>query len=537
MKMIRYHSALSKIKSRLMLSVGFLFLSSLYVVCARPAFSQSSLDSLDKAFLKHTSISDRLSDAQILSKLNKIRSSFLVEAQEMSLQDCLVTGLRQNVQLVTAYESIKQYQYQKLATQLQNIPTISIDVEPLWGRLYEYTSTEMYQSAIPLTFNGNYEVFDSKSQSYTITRSKAYYPYLTLDWTFFQPAVWAQVSSDSSLVAAQKLAFDVTARSAILSIQQSYFQLQASKALVDAYEKIYQLNAEQVILVESKFNAGLVDIGVVEQAKSQLYSQTSQLISYYEKYLQDAASLSFQMNSSDGLVVLPIDELEKSSSWPLTLDQTIAQALELREEIKKYIEMEKSYIWQARAAIRKYLPVFSFQVNYDGEILKGKSQSSPLPPLKQKYTYDSTTYGIYLTWDIFDGGVSAAEAAAYRSQARQQKSDAEYQRLQVREQIRKTYAKYNTSSLNVINSTKNFQAAKASYAVQIARFDVGLSDMTSIIQSIQLLGDSIQTKIEALRSYNQSIAELYRYSSEWPDGIQNIVSERMKNLSGLKHSP
>ena len=133
MKMIRYHSALIKITSRLMLSAGLLFLSSLYVVCARPALSQGTLDSLDKAFLEHTSTSDRVSDAEILSKLNKIRSSFLVEAQEMSLQDCLVTGLRQNVQLVTAYESIKQNQNQKLATQLQNIPTISIDVEPLWG--------------------------------------------------------------------------------------------------------------------------------------------------------------------------------------------------------------------------------------------------------------------------------------------------------------------------------------------------------------------------------------------------------------------
>ena len=99
-----------------------------------------------------------------------------------------------------------------------------------------------------------------------------------------------------------------------------------------------------------------------------------------------------------------------------------------------------------------------------------------------------------MTWDIFDGGVSATEAAAYRSQARQQKGDAEYQRLQVREQIRQTYAKYNTSNLNVINSTKNYMAAKASYAVQIARFNVGLSDMTSIVQSIQLLGDSIQSK-------------------------------------------
>ena len=535
--MIMHLPAVKKILSRLTLSAGLILFGGLYVVCPRPASSQSSLDALDKVFDQHLSTPDRLSDDQILSKLNKIRSSFFVEAQKMSLQDCLLIGLRQNVQLVSAYESIKQYQYQKLATQLQNLPTLSVDIEPLWGRLHEYTSTEMYQSAIPITLNGKYEVFDSQSQSYTITRSNAYYPYLTLDWAFFQPANWAQASSASSLVAAQKLAFDVTARSVILNIQQSYFQLQASKALVDAYEKIYKLNAEQVIIVESKFNSGLVDIGVVEQAKTQLYSQTSQLISYYQKYLQDAASLSFQMNSSDGLVVLPIDNLEQSSSWALSLPQTISQALELREEIKKYIEMEKSYIWQARAAIRKYLPVFSFQVNYDGEIQKGKYQSSPLPPLKQKYTYDSTTYGIYFSWDIFDGGVSAAEASGYRAQARQQKSDAEYQRLKVLEQIRQTYGKYKTSNLNAINSTRNLEAAKASYAVQIARFNVGLSDMTSIIQSIQLLGDAIETKIEALRAYNQSIAELYRYSAEWPDGMQSIISERFKHFSSLKHSP
>ena len=152
------------------------------------------------------------------------------------------------------------------------MPTLSISIEPLWGRVHDYESTDKYQSAVPTKIppNGKFKVLNEKSNTFTLTRERTFSPYLILDWSFFQPALWAQVNSDSAQVAAQQLAFDVTARSAILNIQQSYFRLLASKALVNAYEKIYKLNAEQVVLVESKFNAGLVNIGVVEQAKSQL---------------------------------------------------------------------------------------------------------------------------------------------------------------------------------------------------------------------------------------------------------------------------
>ena len=87
------------------------------------------------------------------------------------------------------------------------------------------------------------------------------------------------------------------------------------------------------------------------------------------------------------------------------------------------------------------------------------------------------------------------------------------------------------SNINVENATKNLKAAKASYAVQVSRFDVGLSDMTSIIQAIQLLGTAIQARVDALRSYNDSVAELYRYSAEWPDGIKLVVDERMQDLN------
>ena len=468
---------------------------------------------------------------KILSRLTQLRSVLEAKSKVRSLQECLTIGLRQNMQLAAGYSSIQQQQYTKLALQRRNLPTLSLSAEPLFlGQIHDYDSTTTYGVVMP-NQRGKYTVLDEKVIDSNSTRGHIrFVPQLTLTWSFFQPALWANIQSQSAFVVREQLAFDITARNAVLQIQESYYQLQSSKALVDAYEEIFQLNSEQVELVSSKYKAGLVDVGVLEQAKTQFYAQASDLIGYYEQYLQDAAELAFALNEPDELIITPDGKMKQTSAWKESLEDTVKQALDLREEIKQYLESENAYAWKARSAIRKYLPMFSFELYFSGDYSRGTQKNYPAPKLDQKLTSETTSVGLNLSWSFFDGGVAAAEASSYKAEARQAKYEAEYTSMQVREQVRKSYAKYKLSGLNLINSEANLKAAKNAYVVQVARFRVGLSDMTSIVQSIQLLGDAIQTRVDALLAYNESVAELYRYSAQWPDGIQLLVAQRQEAL-------
>jgi hypothetical protein len=47
---------------------------------------------------------------------------------------------------------------------------------------------------------------------------------------------------------------------------------------------------------------------------------------------------------------------------------------------------------------------------------------------------------------------------------------------------------------------------------------------------MQLLGQAEEAQISALQSYNNSVAELYRYSARWPNGINLLVEQQKRVL-------
>ena len=108
--------------------------------------------------------------------------------------------------------------------------------------------------------------------------------------------------------------------------------------------------------------------------------------------------------------------------------------------------------------------------------------------------------------------------------------EAEYSRYTVREQVRKSYASYKMSILDLLNTKDNLDAAENSLAVNRSRFSVGLSDITTLVQGMQLLGQATENHIKALLQHNQSVAELYRYSAIWPEGIESLINERKQEL-------
>lgn len=498
-------------------------------ISASSANPDSSTSTSTSAFDQDTSISisSSLVDAQkLVAQLDQIRSKFDRMTEVYPLQKCLQLGLKQNLLLSAGYASIQQQNYTKLSMQLENLPTISIgSVSPFLGKIHTYNSDTTYQQIVP-NQNEQITVVEDTTISSDSFRAKQFGPQITLTWSFFQPALWASIEAQGAVVSQEQLAFDVTARSAVLQIQQAYYQLQASKLLIDAYEKIFNLNAQQVDLVESKFAVGLVNIGSVDQAKTQFYSQASELIQYYNQYFEDSAKLAFALNQPNDLIILPDRPLSQASTWTQSLDSTMEQALAIREEIKKYLESERSAIWNARAAVLKYLPTLSFEANYYGEYQNGTYQQYPYPKVDRDSVYESTSFGLNFSWDIFDGGVSAANAMSYKAEARNAYFMAEHTKIQVREQVRTAYSKFKLSDIKLNNSILNLKAAEQSYAAQLARYKVGLSDMTSIVQSIQQLGEAIQSKTNALLDFNDSVAELYRYSAQWPDGVEIFVENK-----------
>ncbi len=462
----------------------------------------------------------------IRQRLISLKKRLELNSVRRTLNECLQLGVQQNMQLAAAYATIQQQEYTLTSVKRQYLPTLNLtSLPPFLGAVQTQSSATQFQQII-VNPNGTSQVINDSVSSSSNQNYNQFAPYITLSWSFFQPSLLASINAQKAQVQRQRLVFDVTARSAVLSIQQAYFKLQASKSLIDSFERIYQINLEQVDYVQERQKAGLSNIGAVEQARAQLYAQMNQLISYYEDYLKNAASLALAMNEPTDLIILPEDQLAESGSWTKSLQDTIDQALSLREEIKGYLQSESALKWNARAAMRKYLPTFMLQGFYYGLYNKGVADS--MVNYESFYTFKALGLGI--TWNIFDGGVAAAQSQALKAESRNARYQAEYEKYQVREQIKMTYSAYNTAILSLQNARANLEAANETLKVNRARFTVGLTDITSIVQSMQLLGQASESYSNSLLQYNNSVVELYRYSAEWPEAVVTPLAEKVKQL-------
>lgn len=483
---------------------------------------------INSLFDSSQSLSPSLEDHsnKLISELNFIRSSFNQNSRKLSLAVCLKDGIQNNHQLASAYATIQQYEYSLIATKRGFFPSLNLSsLPPFLGRVY--ASNTSRQQINKTTVNPNGTVSDSTSADSSNSQEEymQFAPYLTFSWSFFQPSLSASISSANASLIQQRLAFDVSARSAILDLQQSYFKLQSSASLIESFENIYLINLEQVKYVEARQKAGLIDIGAVDQAKSQLYSQASELIGYYSDYLNNSSVLALAMNIPGDVIIVPSDDFTLVGEWDESISETIDHALAMREEIKEFIESANSSIWSARAAIRSYLPQLMLQGVAYSEYEKGSADG-----LSFREQTGNASIGLGITWDIFDGGVKAAEASSYRSSAKSEQQKAEYTKDKIKQQIRQAYSIYTTSALALQNAHLNLSASTNSIKVNKSRFSVGLGDITSIIQSMQLLGQATRQYNKAILNHNNSVAELFRYSATWPGQTESIVLQTVDNL-------
>jgi outer membrane protein TolC len=81
------------------------------------------------------------------------------------------------------------------------------------------------------------------------------------------------------------------------------------------------------------------------------------------------------------------------------------------------------------------------------------------------------------------------------------------------------------------------QAARESYRSAVlaqdaarARFDVGVGDITSVIQAVTQLSTASNQLAGAIFNYNSSISQLYRYSATWPKAAKKQYVQRIDSL-------
>lgn len=468
----------------------------------------------------------------LTTQLNAIQAGLQGKVRNLTLQEAINQGLAASPQLAVSYRSIQQQQWQLIAARRDWYPNLSLSARPLWG--YQFNSTiSNYQPYANSALNTALGIPITTWQgSYTSATQVS--PTSTLSWTFFKPQRTSAINSQLELLNQQRYLYAVSARSLILQIQQNYYMLQSLKDLIRAFVNLSLTNLDEVKVMEERFPARLVTVSDLEQSRSQALNQMYQLIDYINQYQATSATLANLLGLEDTTLLDPSEGFAQVQTWPFSLEQTVAQGQTLREEVKANLAAANSYNWDAKALIQQYLPNLalfaSATANQGTGIFNGDLSGLTQGPANGSIWNPGGSLGIGLTWQLFDGGIYAAQSSARKALAQQQRDQAQQTRLDISQQIKTAYAAYRNQRLAIENSSQAVQSALKAQAAAQARYRVGIGDITTLVQATGLYGSALFNLANAQMSYSTALASLYRYSAIWPPGTEALVEQRSQQL-------
>lgn len=455
---------------------------------------------------------------QQLQEIRELQKRFKAGSKNLlSFEEAVKIGIANNPTLSIAEARIEEKFWQLTGNRRQWYPTIAFETSnPVFGR---YNSTSNFSQYNKNPRNNPPKYYKELSQYYTFA------PSLLISWTFFDLPREGNIKASFYDLKSEQYLYGVALRDLILSIQQYYFKVQSAAKLIESYTKIYEINKKQVEILEARYSRDIIDLGTLAQAQSQYFQNLGQLIGYYNQYFNAAAELSYAIGMRNYEDFVPATELKQTGQWDKSLEETIQIATEQREEILSSLALAEKDDWTAFAQNGEYFPTFSIGALGTMSIYNGlNSWPTYAEDQKNFYNYDETmfasTLGLNFTWSVFDGGVAAASAKAYQAQAESERQTAVQNQEQAAQQVKSAYYQYETAAKEIIVAKKAVDTAKTSQTVASMRFDIGLGDITTVVQTIQLYGQVNQQYVDALLNYNTAVAELYRYSAIFPPSVE-----------------
>ena len=499
-----------------------------------PSYSdnlKSTFRNIESSSLLESFVRTNMRDADSLKlELSNLKSLILKDGSSMSLQECIKTALRNNEDLASAYYKIQSDEWNLIQEKRKFIPTLAINsgsslFEHSWNTsiINIYGKKLMKSNNLSLIPNTRLQ----KNSNSTVA------PGISLNWNFIDPVRSANIHSLTYSLDSQKYLFDIVIRSIILDVQTSYLRIQALNQLIISYNELYSLSKQQLDTIEAQSNIEFATVLDVEQVRSQLFDQFTQLIAYTQEFIDEAATLSELLSLPNNKIIIPEDSLDTPNEWAYSLDESIKIAIDNREEIKSLMADTKSSKWASIALLRSYLPSFNLVANA-GIISRYGASGIDYNENLNDYLTQTTNFngsiGLSFQWTLFDGGVSSAGANSFRATSNSQKKNALQARNNVVQEIRSSFSEYKTSKLAFQSSLQSYSSALKSKSAAYERFIVGIGDITSLIQTMNQLSAASRQATQSLLALNLSFVELYRNTAIYPSGIPSNISDRKLGL-------
>lgn len=312
---------------------------------------------------------------------------------------------------------------------------------------------------------------------------------------------WFDYASASASKASAQLNVIASEQNLIYSVKMYYYALLANVENLTVQEEAVKRAEEQLKLTQSKYDLGSVSRSDVLKQKVQYGNDQLSLLAARNAVTNSKANLAYAIGLD------PSKDYQFSTSYTTReFTGTLAEAVEFGLTHKpSLLAMQKdidSYKHGYRAAKANYLPTLSAYGSYS--IFSGTLGDT----VTYDYSRHTRTYGLSVSYTIFDGFLRERQVAQAKVYLNNQKAQLADERNAAVSAIKKAYLNIQQLKEQKKVSEENVEAAQEDLKITQEKYNLGAAAILELLDAQVSLKEAQVSLIRADFDLNLAIAEL-----------------------------
>ncbi len=443
----------------------------------------------------------------------------------LNLDECIENAMLYNPIIRQSVLEIDAQKQQFYAAKTLWMPTIEFEGDPFLSQAYEKISQRLIVPQPKSTVvEESGEVSNSSLNEYNLfSLEQDISLELYIEWNILDTTRTPLIKSEWELIKQKENLLKLSARKLIAEITIAYINAQAEQETIKELKPLIAAVRQSEQGLKEQVDIGYSDISKLLQSQTQLLNiinSQMKAVGELEKYASQLASLIGIGNSR---LVYPAESLKEPEPYSLSLIESIELSKKNNELAKAYIDEAESLEWAAVSDKNKYIPKLYLYLNWYYGSSWGINDAPIKNPSIAQNSYDSNEQGYYagigFNWK-FDGGASFFNSKSKRLLGESLKESAHSAEISFVGLTKSNYYQYQTG-LNTINIAKQAVTTSSNNLAALKlRSQYGLEDITTLVQAFDLHYESLAQWIDSVRLTNIALANLYRFTSQLPEGVR-----------------
>ncbi|MEN8444101.1 MAG: TolC family protein, partial [Cyanobacteria bacterium J06555_13] len=314
----------------------------------------------------------------------------------------------------------------------------------------------------------------------------------------------AAVNISSAELQVTELELKVVRQTVRLDIATLYYELQNAIENVRINQAAVANSERNLRDTELREQAGVGTRYDSLQAQTQLADDQVNLLSAQNDQVVAERGLAQILGIGETIQNLAVEPIAREPNWPLSLEETVAQAYETRAELSQQRLEQTIQQDTAKLAQAELSPELSLSTGY--------SFSSSLIDTADTINswQDGLNISLDVEWTLYDGGVAQAQANQANASEAIAVSEFANQQDQIRLEVETAYLSLQSETKQISAAEVGIVSAEEGLNLAQLRFQAGVGTQLEVLTAQSDLTNAQSTLAQATTAYNQSIVELQR---------------------------